>query len=99
VDEVIKYLGDPDHIGFDRAGGEQVACKVYLIWKEKQLVLASQIFEGADAVERNCFVIRDTGKITSDLLISEAIYVSIKAIDILLSSSAGEFFEFSGTIP
>lgn len=98
VDETIKYLGDPDYVGFDRAGGEQIACQVYLIWKEKQLVLVSQIFEGANAVEKNCYVIRDTGKVSSGLLISEARYLSIRTIEILLSSSAGEFFEFSGTM-
>ena len=99
VDEAIKYLGDPDDIGFDRAGGEQIACQVFLVWKEKQLVLASQVFEGANAVEKNCYVIRDSGKVSSDLLIYEARYISIRTIEILLSSSAGEFFDFSGTIP
>lgn len=99
VDEAIGYLGDPDYIGFDRAGGEQIACKVYLIWKEKQLVLTSQIFEGADAVEKNCYVIRDTAKVSSTLSISEARYILIRTIEVLLSSSAGEFFEFTGTTP
>jgi len=98
VDETIRYLGDPDTIGFDRAGGEQIACKVYLVWKEKQLVLASQIFEGANAVEKNCFLIRDTGRISSGLLISEARYLSIRTIEVLMSSSASEFFKFMGTI-
>ena len=41
VDEAIKYLGDPDSIGFNRASGEQIACQVQLVWKEKQLVLVA----------------------------------------------------------
>ena len=99
LDEAIKYLGEPDYIGFDRAGGEQIACRVYLIWNLRQFVLASEIFEGADAVERNCYIVRGAGKISSRLLISEARYMSIRAIEVFLSSSASEYFRFSGTIP
>jgi hypothetical protein len=99
LDEAIKYLGNPDYVGYDRAGGEQMACTVYSIWRENQFVLASEKFEGSNAVEKNCYVVRDTGKISSSLLISEARYMSIKAIEILLSSPASEFFEFSGTLP
>lgn len=95
--QAIEYLGSPDHIGFDRAGGEQMACRVYIIWSEKQLVLASEIFKGLDAMEKYCYVIRDTSKISSSLLISEARYTSIKAIEALLSSPASKFFEFSET--
>jgi hypothetical protein len=96
LDQAVIYLGNPDFIGFDRAVGEQMACRVYLVWKEKQLVLASKIFEELDAMEKNCYVVRDTGKISSSLLISEARYLSIKAIEVLLSNSASKFFRFSG---
>ena len=97
--EAIEQLGNPDYVGFDRAGGELVACRVYLIWNEKQLVLASKIFEGPNAAEKNCFIIRDTGKVSLNILVSEAKYLSIPAIEELLLSSASEFFEFTGTIP
>ena len=97
VSEAVKYLGRPDHIGFDRAGGEQVACRVYLIWSEKQLVLASKIFEGPNAAEKNCFSIRDTGKASAKLLISEAKYMSVAAIEELLSGIRSEFFQYMGT--
>lgn len=97
--EAIEYLSNPDYVGFDRAGGELVACRVYLIWGQKQLVLASKIFEGPNAAEKNCFMIRDTGKATGNLLVSEAQYMSVAAIEELLSSSASEFFEFTGTMP
>lgn len=99
VDESIKYLGNPDYVGFDRAGGEQMACKIYLIWKNKQLVLSSRVFEGADAIEKNCYVIRNTTKVSAGLLISEARYTSIGTIESLLSSSASEFFKFTETVP
>jgi len=99
VDETIKYLDNPDYVGFDRAGGELVACRVYMIWRAKQLVLASKILEGPNAAEKNCFMIRDTGKVSSKLLILEAQYVSVAAIEELLSGIRSEFFEYMGTIP
>lgn len=99
LDEAIKYLGTPDYIGFERAGGEQVSCEVYSVWSEKQLVLSSEKFEGHNAVERNCYLIRDTGKISSSLLISDASYMSPATIEKLLSIGRSEFFEFSGTLP
>jgi hypothetical protein len=99
LSEAIKYLGNPDYIGFERAGGELMACEVYSVWTEKQFVLASGKFDGVDAVEKNCYAISDAGKVSSSLLISEARYMSTRAIEILLSNSASKFFEFSGTIP
>jgi len=99
VDEAIGYLGDPDYIGYQDLGAERIICEVNLIWSSKQLVLASARFEGLNAVEDNCGVIRDTGKIAPSLLVSEARYGSSTAIETLLSASSGESFEFSGTIP
>jgi hypothetical protein len=94
VDEAIKYLGNPNYIGFDRAGGERIACRVYLIWSEKQLVLTSKIFEGVSAAEKNCFIVRETGRISPSILVSEVKYMSPAAIDLLQTSSASEFFSF-----
>jgi len=98
VDKAIKYLGNPNYVGFDRAGGEQIACRVYLIWSEKQLILASKIFEGLNASEKNCYVIREVGKLSPNLLVSEVRYVSTATIKELQASSASEFFEFTGTL-
>lgn len=95
VDEAIKYLGNPDYVGFDRAGGERIACRVYLIWSEKQLILASKIFEGLNASKKHCYVIKDTGKVSPNLLISEVTYVSPSAIKEWQKSDASEF---SGTL-
>lgn len=99
VDGAIKSLGNPDYVGFDRAGGEQIACRVYLIWSEKRLVLASKIFEGIDANEKNCYVIYDSGKISSSLLVSEIWFPSPGSIKMLQSSAASAFIKFSGTTP
>ena len=70
VDEAIESLGDPDYIGFQNLGVERIMCEVDLIWSSKQLVLASD-FEGYKATEDTCGVVRDTGKISPSLLISE----------------------------
>ena len=96
ADEAIGYLGKPDYVGYQDLGAERIICEVYLIWSSKQLVLASARFEGLKAVEANCGIVRDTGKIRSSLLISEARYLSPTAIEILLSTGSGEFL---GTIP
>ena len=99
IDEAIIHLDNPDYVGFDRAGGELVSCRVYLIWSEKQLVLASKIFEGPNSAEKNCFIMRENGKVSPKLLISGAKYMSGVAIEKLLSSSRSEFFKYLGTLP
>lgn len=96
VEEALRNLGNPDYIGFDRAGGEQTACRVFLIWSKKRLLLASETFKGLSAAEKNCFQIRETGKISPSLLISEVRYTSTAAIEEMLSNSRSEFFRFSG---
>jgi hypothetical protein len=99
VDGAIKYLGNPDYVGFDRAGGELIACQVYLVWSEKQLALKSKIFEGIDASEKNCYPIYASGKVSSSLLVSEVRYMSPATIERLRLSAGIWLFEFSGTIP
>jgi hypothetical protein len=98
VDKAIGYLGDPDYIGYGMLGAERIICEVYLVWSEKQLILASEKFEGFKETENNCGVVRDTGKITSSLIISEARYMSAKGIDFMLSRGYNQTFEFSGTL-
>ena len=98
VNEAIDYLGNPNHVEFDRAGGELIACRDFLIGDEKQLVLASQVFEGSQAAEENCFGISAVGKISPNLLVSEVRYLSAAAMNELRTSSVSEFFEFSGTL-
>lgn len=98
VSEALGYLGNPDYIGYQNLGAEKIICEVDMVWSSGQLVLASEKFQGNDAIE-NCSAVRDTGKTTSSLMISEVRFMSIRAIEVLLSSPAGEFFEFSGTIP
>jgi hypothetical protein len=93
--EAIGNLGNPDYIGYQNLGAEQIICEVYLVWNGKQLVLASK-FEGISAAKDNCYPVRDTGKVSSSLLISEARYMSFAAIETLLSTGTGEFFEYSG---
>jgi hypothetical protein len=99
VDGAIKYLGNPDYVGFDRAGGELIACRVYLVWNDKQLALESKIFDGIDAVEKNCYVIHDTGKISSTIIISEGWLMSPASIKVFRPSAVNTFYKFSGTSP
>lgn len=97
ADEAIEYLGNPDYIGYDNLGGEQVICGVYLVWNNKQLVLVS-MSEGAQGAN-NCHLVRDTGQVSSNVLISKVSYVSIAGVKNLLATGSGEFFKFSGTLP
>ncbi len=99
VDAAIKYLDKPDYIGYDRESGEQITCQVYLIWSEKELALKSKIFEGPNAAEKNCFVINDSGKISSSLLVSEVEFMSPAAIKTLQPEATNAFFKFTGTSP
>jgi hypothetical protein len=69
LDQSINYLGDPDFINYQMISVEIVACEVQLIWKSKQLILASETFKG-NLVEKNCGLVRDTGKISSNMVIS-----------------------------
>ncbi len=95
--EAIKDLGNPDYVGYKNLGAEQIMCAVYLVWKTKQLILSST-FEGIKNVKNNCYVVRDAGKPSSNLIISEVSYSSIASIEYLLATGAGEFFKFTGTI-
>jgi hypothetical protein len=99
VDEAMGYLGNPDFIGYGNLGAERIICEVYLVWSDKQLVLASEKFEGSKAFENNCGVVGDTGKVESNLIISEARYMSVKGIEFMLSRGYNFTLEFSGTIP
>jgi hypothetical protein len=99
ADEAIVYLGEPDYVGYGELGAERVICEVYFVWRNEQLVLASQQFEGPRAVEKNCGVVRETGKVESSLVISEARYMSQKGIEFMLSRAYNISFDFSGTIP
>ena len=97
ADETIAYLGNPDYIGYDNLGGERVICGVYLVWSNTQLVLVS-ISEGSQGAN-SCHLVRDTGKVSSNALISKVSYVSIAGMKNLLATGSGEFFKFSGTSP
>jgi hypothetical protein len=98
VGEAIEHLGNPDHIGYGMLGAEKIVCEVYLVWNEKKLILASKKFEGPKATENSCGVVRDTGKVASNLLILEARYLPTAAIEFMLSRSYNVTFEFTGTI-
>jgi hypothetical protein len=99
VEEAIKYLGNPDYIGADRASGELIACRVYSVWSGKQLVIVSRIFEGVQEEEENCGLVWVSGKILSSTLLSEVRYVSVAYIEKNQPSTGGLFVEFKGTIP
>jgi hypothetical protein len=97
VDQSINYLGDPDYINYQMMGAEDVTCEVQLIWKSKQLILASETFKGS-LIEKNCGLVRDTGKISSNMIISEVRYLSPEAINFYLVSGSTSM-KYSGTIP
>jgi hypothetical protein len=97
-DEVIEYLGPPDFVGYQNLGAERVMCDSYMIWADRKLVLASR-FEDSESAEKFCFSVRATGKISSDMLISEVRYLSEAELSALMATGTGEFYEFTGTMP
>lgn len=101
IDKAIEYLGNPDYVGYGIIG-ERFVCEVYLIWDGSRLVLASRFegVQGSDVAEKNCYAVRDTGKVLSSSLISEARYLSDSELGAIMSpASSNTFFEFTGTIP
>jgi hypothetical protein len=98
VDEAIGYLGQPDFIGYRNLGAEKILCEVNVVWKDKKLILSSKVFEGYYEVEKNCGVVRETGKTKSEITITVARYKSAAAIERLLFIGDKDFFEFTGTI-
>ena len=95
--EAIHYLGNPDYINYQMNGAEEVTCEVQLIWESKQLILASESFKGS-SIEKNCGLVRDTGKIVSNLVISKVRYLCPDAIEFYLASGSTSS-KYSGTIP
>lgn len=97
-EEAIKYLGNPDYVGYGRLSYERVMCEVYFVWVKSHLILASR-FEDLEQAEKYCYVVGDEGKAPSNLLILEARYLSEAELNDYLSSISSEFFEFTGTGP
>lgn len=97
VEETIEFLGTPSYLGYVNLGAEKVMCDVYLVWMDKNLILSSR-FEGPKNMDNTCRVIHDTGRIFSNLIISNVKYSSNIYIENLMTVSTGEFFEFTGTI-
>ena len=64
IGNAIQYLGNPDHTGFEPGDTPRFACRVNLIWSDKQLLLASDIFY-RDDVYKYCYAARDAGKVAS----------------------------------
>jgi hypothetical protein len=96
--KAIEYLGNPDYVGYQDLGAEEIICEIDLIWRDKQLILASEKFHGNDAISK-CGLVRDTQKPLSSIRIFEVRYISDHAMNLILFSELGEFFEFSGIIP
>lgn len=97
VDEAIEHLGNPHYLGVATVEGETFACEVYMIWRNRGLVLASPFAANSEEVEKYCEVVRNTGKVPSSLLIAEARLISGVELLTLLTSS-GQLFGFSGTL-
>lgn len=97
-DEAIAYLGNPDYIGYDNLGAEKVLCEVYMVWRDRRLILAAR-FNDASGATNYCDVVRDKDKIPAGLLLSQARYMSEVELEAKLGTGTGKFFEFTGTIP
>ncbi len=100
INEIINDLGPPDYIGYQLMGVETMTCQVELVWYSKQLVLnsASVSWDSSNPKD-NCAIVRDKGKIASNLIITGVSYKTIPWIKRALVRSGSEFFEFSGIIP
>lgn len=97
--QAIEYLGRPSYVGYIWVSLEQPSCEVTLVWSDRQLVLASKVFDAYNDVEANCGAIRDSGKPRANLLIVHAMYVTRGAIQYMLSKDNGQFFDYLGVIP
>jgi hypothetical protein len=97
VDEAIQHLGDPHYLGVSAANGDIFACEVYMIWRNSGLVLASPFAANSAEIQKYCDVVRDTGKVPSSLLITEARLISGIELVTLLTSDT-RLFSFSGTL-
>ena len=98
LQEAIEYLGDPDYIGYQDLGAEEIICEIDLVWVDKQLILASEQFRGNDALS-NCGMVQETHKTTPQLRVFEARYVSDIAMNSVMTNATGQFYEFTGTVP
>ncbi len=96
LSEAIRYLGEPDYISYHMMGAEIVTCEIRLIWQKRQLILVSDTFHISE-IEKNCGVVRDTGKTVSSLQISRVRYVTPGEIDFLLIPSE-TLFKYSGAL-
>jgi hypothetical protein len=94
LDQAIEYLGKPDYIGYYLEGVEKMTCEVVLVWSTKQLVLSSERFRGSE-MEKYCLDVRDIHKTVPSLKISNVKYESVPALNFLLSTDDGEFFEYT----
>jgi hypothetical protein len=98
LEDAIASLGNPDYLGYQFQGMDLVKCDVEFVWRNRQLILLSDTFVGAE-VDSNCGVVRDTGMTVPGIMISEVRYMLPYSINLLLSNDMGEFFGYSSTIP
>ena len=97
--EAIADLGPPDYVGTQLMGAETVTCQVEFICYSKQLVLNSEPSSWHSSDPKDfCVIVQDTGKTTTNLVISDVSYKTIPWIEYTLSQSGSEFFRYSGTI-
>jgi hypothetical protein len=94
LSEAILYLNNPDFIGYEDAGTEQISCQILILWENNQIILKSKRFYGLNEYEDNCERINKTNTI-SNILISEVSYQTVNDIEFLLSSDVYQFKTFS----
>jgi hypothetical protein len=96
VAEVIADLGPPDYVGSQLLGVETLTCEVVLIWSGRQLVLNSDDLNWRSTnPDDPCVVVREHGKTTPDLVISEVSYKTPAWIEWRLIRSGSKYFEFT----
>ena len=100
ADKAIEHLGNPSYVGSEEIGvltGR--LCGVYLVWADSRLVLASILHHKSGARIDDCAIVYETGKVSPELVITEVNYLSDAALQRLLATGTGDFFEYSGLAP
>jgi hypothetical protein len=83
IAEAIKYLGNPDKVGYSIRGVEKINCVIQFAWVERQLVLTSTPLSGKKGCDISITAFR-TGLTDAGLEIGTVDYLPVEDINNLV---------------